>query len=203
MSLKDLQTKLGLVADGVIGKKTLSAARDYFQLSNEQTAHFFGQCYHESGGFKLFSENLNYSKDGLLKIFRKYFDENKASSYARKPEKIANLVYSNRMGNGSEDSGDGWKFRGRGAIQLTGKNNYTEFSNSINHPEILKNPDIVATEFAFESAKFFFDKNNIWDLADTVNDNSITKVTKRINGGTNGLSERIEKTKEFYKILKG
>lgn len=188
----DLQTKCGVSADGIWGPTTYKAARDYFKLSNLRAAHFFGQCYHETGGFKLFEENLNYSAEGLTKTFKKYFPTIASTAgYARSPQKIANKVYANRMGNGDEESGDGWKYRGRGAIQLTGKTNYSKFGQ-------LTNPDSVASMFAFESALFFFNENNLWSICDKgVDDATITALTKRINGGTNGLDERIAKTKQF------
>jgi len=194
-----LQAKCGLPADGKWGPGTFKGAKDYYKLSTAQAAHFFGQCAHESGNFKVFSENLNYSADGLTKIFKKYFPSLAAAQgYARKPEKIANKVYANRMGNGPEASGDGWKFRGRGPIQLTGKDNYTAFAQSIKRPDILTNPDIVATELAFESALWFFNKNGLFAIADKgVTDAVIGQITRRVNGGTHGLDDRIKKTKQY------
>lgn len=194
-----LQAKCGVAADGKWGPGTFKAARDHFKLSTAQAAHFFGQCAHESGNFKVFSENLNYSADGLNKIFKKYFPTLAvAQPYARKPEKIANKVYANRMGNGPESSGDGWKFRGRGPIQLTGKDNYTAFAQSIGRPDVLTNPDIVATELAFESALWFFNKNGLFAIAAKgVTDAVIGQITRRVNGGTHGLDDRIKKTKQF------
>lgn len=197
--LAALQTKCGVTADGKWGPGTYKAARNYFKLTNNQAAHFFGQCAHESGNFKVFSENLNYSAQGLNGIFKKYFPTVASTNgYARKPEKIANKVYANRMGNGPESSGDGWKFRGRGPIQLTGKDNYTAFSKDIGRPDVLTNPDIVASELAFESALWFFRKNNLLAVADKgVTDAVITQITKRVNGGTHGLDDRLKKTKQF------
>lgn len=201
-ALITLQTKIGATADGSFGPNTLKLAAKHFGLTNEQAAHFFGQCAHESGGFRLFTENLNYSADGLLKIFGKYFPNRAlANQYARQPAKIASRVYANRMGNGDEVSGDGWKYRGRGAIQLTGKDNYQQFASGIGAPSILSDPDQVADAWAFESAKFFFDKNGLWSLCGTVDDASITKVTRRVNGGTHGLKERQSLTKRYYSWL--
>jgi putative chitinase len=176
----------------------------YYKMTPERAAHFFAQTAHESGGFKAFSENLNYGAAGLTGIFKKYFPTNeKALLYERKPEKIANLVYASRMGNGDEASGDGYKFRGRGALQLTGKDNYKVFSEYLKNPEIMTNPDLVATEFAFESAIFFFDRNKLWDICDKgVNKDTILALTKRINGGTHGLADREEKTLKYYGYLK-
>jgi len=198
--LAALQAKCGVAADGKWGPGTYKAARNYFKLTNNQAAHFFGQCAHESGNFKVFSENLNYSADGLNKIFPKYFVKagRNAALYARKPEKIANVVYSNRMGNGNEASGDGWKYRGRGPIQLTGRSNYQAFADHIGRPDVMTNPDIVAGELAFESALFFFQKNGLFAIADKgVTDAVITQITKRVNGGTHGLDDRLKKTKQF------
>lgn len=204
MSLKSLQAKIGIAADGVFGPGTLKAAMAYYKMTPERAAHFFAQTAHESGNFKAFAENLNYSASGLTTTFKKYFTTTeKALLYERKPEKIANLVYGNRMGNGEEASGDGFKFRGRGALQLTGKDNYKVFSEYLKKPEIITNPDLVATEYAFESAIFFFDRNKLWDICDKgVNKGTILALTKRINGGTHGLADREEKTLKYYGYLK-
>ena len=165
-------------------------------------AHFLAQCGHESGGFKAVQENLNYGAKGLLSIFSKYFKTiAQATAYERKPEKIANLVYANRMGNGSEASGEGWKFRGRGYIQLTGKENYKAFDATV--PEdITVNPDLVATKYALASAAFFFKKNNLWAICDKGSSPEVvTLVTKRVNGGTIGLADRQKHFKEYYNLL--
>ena len=197
--LAALQAKCGAVPDNDWGPNTYRAARDYFKLTDNQAAHFFGQCAHESGNFKVFSENLNYSAQGLNKIFRKYFPTVASTTgYARNPQKSANKVYGNRMGNGPEASGDGWKFRGRGPIQLTGKSNYIAFANDIDRPDVITNPDIVASELAFESALWFFRKNGLLAIANKgVSIAIITQVTKRVNGGTHGLDDRIAKTTKF------
>jgi putative chitinase len=203
MSIKNLQSKIGVNADGAFGPGTLKAAMNYYKMTPERAAHFFAQTAHETGEYKSFSENLNYSADGLKKTFGKYFPDKLNESYAKQPEKIANRVYGNRMGNGDETSGEGWKYRGRGALQLTGKNNYQLFSNYLKRPEIMANPDLVATEFAFESAMFFFDNNKLWAIADKgVNDETILAMTKRINGGTLGLDHRKALTLKYYSWLK-
>jgi putative chitinase len=165
-------------------------------------AHFLAQCGHESGGFKVTSENLNYSAKGLRGIFKKYFPTDAiANAYQRQPQKIANKVYANRMANGSEASGDGYKFRGRGYIQLTGKDNYTQFGKSIG-VDILSNPDSVASKYALASAAWFFSKNGLHKIADEgASDAVVTKVTKRVNGGTIGLADRIKHFKEYYHLL--
>jgi putative chitinase len=203
MSLKSLQEKIGATADGAFGPGTMKKAMEFYKLTPVRAAHFFAQTAHETGGFKAFSENLNYSAEGLQGIFGKYFPGNLEESYARNPEKIANRVYASRMGNGAETSGDGYKFRGRGALQLTGKDNYKQFSDYLKKPEIMTNPDLVATTYSFESAMFFFDKNKLWSICDQgVNDASILALTKRINGGTHGLADRSEKTKKYYEYVK-
>ena len=163
-------------------------------------AHFLSQCGHESGGFKITQENLNYSAKGLMGIFKKYFpDEATANAYQRNPEKIANRVYSGRMGNGSEASGEGYKFRGRGFIQLTGKDNYTAFGKSINE-DIASKPELVGTQYALLSAAWFFSKNCLKKCVDS-SDATITNVTKCVNGGTIGLDDRKKHFLEFYNLL--
>jgi len=202
MSLKSLQEKAGATPDGAFGPGTLKAAMNYYKLTPMRAAHFFAQVAHETGEFKLFTENLNYSADGLRKIFGKYFPGDTANAYARNPEKIANRVYGARMGNGNETTGDGWKYRGRGALQLTGRDNYKAFSDYLKNPEIMTNPDLVASTYAFESAMFFFERNKLWTICDQgVTDASILALTKRVNGGTNGLDHRSELTKKYYKWL--
>lgn len=167
-----------------------------------RVAHFLAQCGHESGGFRLTQENLNYSAKGLMGIFKKYFPtEAIANAYQRNPQKIANKVYSNRMGNGNEASGEGYKFRGRGYIQLTGKENYTAFGKSIG-VDIPSNPDSVASTYALASAAWFFSKNGLHRIADEgASDIVVTKITKRVNGGTIGLADRIKHFKEYYHLL--
>jgi putative chitinase len=203
MSLKSLQEKIGIDPDGIFGRGTMKAAMAFYKLTPVRAAHFFAQTAHETGGFKAFSENLNYSAQGLQGIFGKYFPGNLEESYARQPEKIANRVYASRMGNGDEASGDGWKYRGRGALQLTGKSNYKAFADYLKKPEIMDTPDLVATTYAFESAMFFFDRNKLWSICDQgVTDAAILALTKRINGGTHGLADRNAKTKKYYEYVK-
>ena len=204
MSVKNLQETIGVAADGAFGPGTLAAAAKHFRMTPEQAAHFFGQTAHETGGFKAFSENLNYSSKGLMTTFKKYFaDAAVASRYARNPENIANRVYGSRMGNGDEASGDGWKYRGRGALQLTGKSNYEAFAKWLGKPELMDNPDAVAGKYAFDSARFFFDRNKLWAICDKgVNDEAILALTKRVNGGTHGLEDRATRTKQYYNWLK-
>ena len=173
-----------------------------FNITNShRLAHFLAQCAHESGNFKFLTENLNYSADGLQKIFGKYFPTRAlAEQYARKPDKIGSRVYANRMGNGDEASGEGYKFRGRGYIQLTGKNNYKEFSDFIKE-DCVANPDLVATKYPLTSAAFFFNRNDLWRICDRGDTPEVVKaVTVRVNGGTHGLADRQQKF-DTYKAL--
>jgi len=203
MSLIKLQDKIGVTADGAFGPGTLKAAAAHYKLNKNRAAHFFAQCAHESGNWKATSENLNYGAKGLRGIFGKYFPTDAlAKAYERQPEKIANKVYANRMGNGPESSGDGWKFRGRGFLQLTGHDNYKALSQYIDRPDIMENPDLVAGELAIESALWFFDRNKLWSICDQgINDAAILQLTKRINGGTHGLDDRKLKTKKYASWL--
>jgi putative chitinase len=157
-------------------------------------AHFLAQCSHESGNFKLVKENLNYSAQGLRATFSKYFPTDAiARQYERQPQKIGSRVYADRMGNGNEASGEGFKYCGRGYIQLTGKSNYKEFSDFIGE-DCVANPDLIATKYPLTSAGFFFNKNNLWVICDRGNTKEVvTSVTKRVNGGTHGLDDRIAK----------
>jgi len=191
----------GHVPDAVIAQIPDTAAK--FNITTPlRLAHFLAQCGHESGGFKAVSENVNYSADGLKKIFGKYFPGNLNESYARNPEKIASRVYADRMGNGNEASKEGFKFRGRGYIQLTGKSNYTNFAKFIGEDTVV-NPDLVATKYPLASAAFFFDSNKLWSICDKGADTAtVTAVTKRVNGGTIGLDDRIKHFNEYYNLLK-
>lgn len=200
MSLIKLQEKIGVVADNQFGPKTFNAAIKYYNLTKLRGAHFFGQVGHETGEFKWFSENLNYSASNLVKVFKKYFPTYTiANEYAYKPEKIANRVYANRMGNGSESSGDGWKYRGRGALQLTGKYNYEQFAKYVNDNNIIYMPGLVATKYSFESAMFYFDNNRLWNICDRgLSYYTIKDLTRKINGGYNGLDHRVTLTQKYF-----
>jgi putative chitinase len=203
MSLIGLQKKIGVTPDGNFGPTTMKKAMEFYKFTPIRAAHFFAQTSHETGNFTLFTENLNYSASGLLGVFSKYFTQAQAREYQRQPEKIANRVYANRMGNGNEASGDGWKYRGRGALQLTGKDNYKAFADYLKNPDIITNPNLVATDYSFESAVFFFDKNKLWNICDRgISDEVITLLSRRINGGNNGLSDRITKTKKYYEYVR-
>jgi putative chitinase len=191
----------GHIPDAVISM--IPAVAQKFQIDSAlRLAHFLAQCGHESGGFRLTKENLNYSAKGLNGIFKKYFPTlESALPYERKPEKIANKVYGGRMGNGPEASGDGAKFCGRGYIQLTGKDNYTAFGKSIGE-DVCANPQVVAEKYALLSAAWFFSKNGLHKMADGgATDAVVTSITKRVNGGTIGLPDRIKHFKEYYNLL--
>lgn len=179
----------------------LPAIIDRFEINNKlRLAHFLGQCSHESANFTVLSENLNYSAQGLKLTFPKYFkDDQTAEAYARHPEKIGARVYAGRMGNGDEESGDGFRFRGRGCIQLTGKDNYSHFGASIG-ADLIENPDRVKTEFPLTSAGWFFDIHKLNGLADKGLD-EVGAITKIINGGFLGLKDRTELTNKFYNLL--
>lgn len=174
--------------------------------TDNQLAMFIAQCAHESAGFQKFQENLNYSSDGLRKTFPKYFQvvtaqqygyiKNKAGVITKKADQvgIANIVYANRMGNGPASTGDGWKYRGRGVVQLTGKDNYTRFQKWLNDPEILSNPDKIlsSAKLIVLTGVFFWDVNKLQGISDFV------LLTKRVNGGTLGLEDR---TREYKELL--
>lgn len=196
----DVNKLKGKIPDTVLNQ--LPDVVSKFEINTPlRLSHFLAQCGHESGGFKFVQENLNYSADGLKKIFPKYFPGNLAESYARNPEKIASKVYGGRMGNGDETTKEGFKFRGRGYIQLTGKENYKSFSSSINE-DCVANPDLVATKYPLASAAWFFHKNGINKISDGgATDAVVTSVTKRVNGGTIGLPDRIKHFKEYYALL--
>lgn len=196
-----LEKLKGHIPDSVISQIPETAVK--FGINTPlRLAHFLAQCGHESGGFRATQENLNYSVKGLMGIFKKYFPtETLAEQYQRNPQKIASKVYGGRMGNGPESSGEGFKFRGRGYIQLTGKENYTAFGKSINE-DMVANPDKVATHYPLLSAAWFFSKNGLHRMSDEGStDAVVTKITRRVNGGTNGLADRIKHFKEYFHLL--
>jgi putative chitinase len=197
----NLEKLKGHIPDTVIAQ--IPGVMENFGVNTPlRLAHFLAQCGHESGGFRLTQENLNYSAKGLMGTFKKYFPtEALANAYARQPQKIANKVYGGRMGNGLEASGEGYKFRGRGYIQLTGKQNYTAFDLAV-EDDILANPDLVSSKHALSSAAWFWKKNGLSLIADTGSSAEVvTKITKRVNGGTIGLPDRIKHFKEYHALL--
>ncbi len=207
MELSTVKEKLlGVIPNQVINE--LDIIFDKYEINTIlRISHFLAQCAYESGNFSVKQENLNYSAKRLQEVFGKYFTTHaKALLYERKPVKIASLVYGNRMGNGDEQSIEGYKYRGRGYIQLTGKNNYLLFDKSLNETglevDIIGNPDLVATTYPLISAAWFFNKNNLNEIADLGGTKEIiTRVTKKVNGGTHGLDSRISYFNKFYKKL--
>ena len=196
-----LENLKGHVPDSVITQIPDTAAK--FNITNPlRLAHFLAQCGHESGGFKAVNENLNYSAKGLVGTFPKYFNADTAAKYEKKPEMIASRVYGGRMGNGDESTKEGYKFRGRGYIQLTGKSNYTNFAKFIGE-DTVANPDLVATKYPLASAAFFFDSNKLWSICDKGSIREVVEqVTKRVNGGLIGIDDRWKHFQEYYNILK-
>jgi putative chitinase len=207
MELSTIKEKLlGVIPNPVINE--LDIIFDKYEINTIlRISHFLAQCAHESGNFSVKQENLNYSAKRLQEVFGRYFTTHaKALLYERKPVKIASLVYGNRMGNGDEQSLEGYKYKGRGYIQLTGKNNYLLFNKSLNETgleiDIIGNPDLVATTYPLISAAWFFNKNNLNEIADLGGTKEIiTRVTKKVNGGTHGLDSRISYFNKFYKKL--
>lgn len=195
--IKKLETKIpSLAYQFLVNSKNLANITNANRL-----AHFLAQVAHESGNFKLVYENLRYSALGLRKIFPRYFPTDAiAQQYAMQPQKIGNRVYSNRMGNGSEESGEGYLFRGRGYLQLTGKANYQLFSQYVGE-NLVANPDLVATKYPMDSALWFFDRNKLWQLCDINTIESVAAVTRKVNGGFNGLADRQSKFKTFVNLL--
>jgi len=203
-ALKYLQEQCGTTPDGAFGPNTARAIANHYGYSAEVGAHLLGQCYHESGGFQITEENLNYRAETMMRVWpSRYPDEASTSGLAGNPEALANHTYANRMGNGDGASGEGWKYRGRGFIQLTGKNNYTAFAEAVRRPNIVSNPDPVSTEYAFAAAQWFFEANGLIEIAkSSVNSATIKIITKRINGGYHGIDERSEWTRKVYNWLK-
>jgi|TARA_R100001460_G_scaffold22781_1_gene46282 putative chitinase len=199
-ALRKLQERCGAVADGAFGKNTAKAIAEHFELSSKRAAHLLGQVVHESGTFKYTEENLNYSVDACLRVFGKYFkSEEEAKPYARNPKALADKVYGHRGGN----EGQGFVWRGRGFLQLTFRDNYRAFASDMRLPDVMDNPDLVASDYAMESAIWYFRRNNLWTICDQgVTDEVIKKVTKRVNGGYNGLDHRIKETHKIFNWLK-
>ena len=198
-ALKILQAKCGVAADGAFGPNTARAIADHYKLSPKRGAHLLGQAAHESGNFMVSEENLNYRASTMCRVWPSRFaSEAEAAPYAMNPQKLANKVYNGRMGNAA-GSNDGFKFAGKGFIQLTGKDNVRAFAEHIGRDSLVDDPSPIATELAMDSAIFFFEKNGLFGVADEgVNDDVIKKITRRVNGGYHGLDDRIEKTKKIY-----
>ena len=186
------------IPDSVYAQLTQTTFDDLTPL---RLAHFLAQCDHESQGFTRTVENLNYSAKGLIATFGKRF-AGVAETYEHRPEFIANRAYANRLGNGNESSGDGWKYRGRGYIQLTGKDNYNHAGFCLGR-NFLENPDLVAQAYPLATAAWFFKYNDIWRVCDRgATEQTVKEVTRRVNGGTIGIEERIKKFNYYWGILK-
>jgi len=174
------------------------ALPDYDINTPARIASFLAQCAHESGGFLFLQENLNYKAESLVRVWPHYFNASNANEYAHNPEKIANRAYGGRMGNGPEESGDGYRFCGRGLIQLTGRSNYQAFADSIQE-DINNLPDYLATfEGCVQSACWFWENNNLNQFADS---GDITTMTKRINGGTLGIEDRTKRYQHALQVM--
>ena len=201
-AMKALQAKIGVTADGEFGPNTARAIAKHYDLSPARAAHLLGQASHESGGFKLVRENLNYSAETMVRVWPSRFKTlADAEPYARNPKALADKVYSGRMGNG-EDEGHVWI--GRGFLQLTGKDNYKAFAADMRAPKILQDPSLVETDYAFETALWFFKRNGLFAIADKgVNDDTIKQITKRVNGGYIGLDHRTKETQKIWRWLNG
>lgn len=198
-AMRNLQEKVGVGADGAFGPNTARAIAQHYELSPERGAHLLGQASHESAGFKICRENLNYSWEGLMRTWPTRFKtEEEAKKYHRQPAKIAGKVYLRKsLGNLTEQ--DAQDFIGRGFLQCTGKANYQSFAKDMRVPEVLTDPSLVEEEYAFETAQWFFRKNKLFEIADQgVTDEIIKKITKRVNGGYHGLDDRMVQTKRIY-----
>ena len=200
-ALRNLQEKIGVTADGGFGPNTARAIANYYHLDVLRGCHLLGQAAHESGSFYFTEENLNYSAESIARVWPSRFpDVESAEPYARNPEALANAVYGDRMGN----NGEGWKWRGRGFLQLTGRNNYEAFAEDMNLPEVMDDPDCVSVDYAMETALWFFEKNNLFEIAVLgIFEDTIERITRRVNGGTHGLDDRIKKTQQIYGWLSG
>lgn len=208
--ISDFQKANGLVADGVLGKKTFAKMKDVWKIeTDEQLANYLGQGSHESINFTADRENLNYSAKALMSTFKKYFKTLQSTvGYERNPQKIANKVYANRMGNGDENSGDGNKHKGAGMLQITGEVNYKAFSKWLGLDKVLTT-DEIATKYFWETGLYYFEVNNLWKVASEVDDDSILNLSRAINVGNmdndvipNGLEDRIKKTNYYYNLIK-
>ncbi|MGB1177910.1 MAG: glycoside hydrolase family 19 protein [Lentibacter algarum] len=201
LAMQKLQERIGAATDGSFGPNTARAITKHFGLSAERSAHLLGQASHESGGFKRVCESLYYSSaDRIRKVWPSRFRTvEDAQPYARNPKALADKVYSNRMGNGENE---GSVFIGRGFLQLTGKENYRSFAADMRLPEVMTDPSLIETDYAFETAYWFFEKNKLFKIADEgVDKDTIEKITKRVNGGYHGLQDRMDQTHKIYNWL--
>lgn len=206
LAMEKLQERIGAATDGSFGPNTARAITKHFGLSAVRSAHLLGQASHESGGFTKVCESLYYSSaERLCKVWPHRFKTvEDARPYARNPRALAENVYldanrGKRYKLGNETPQDASTFIGRGFIQLTGKSNYRKFAAAMGLPEVMTDPSLVETDYAFETAMWFFEENNLFSLADQgVNVETIEAMTKKVNGGFNGLQHRIDETNKIY-----
>tara|TARA_R100000654_G_scaffold18757_2_gene38872 strand:+ start:1318 stop:1935 length:618 start_codon:yes stop_codon:yes gene_type:complete len=201
-AMERLQEKIGSTPDGAFGPNTARAIAKFYELTRERGAHLLGQAAHESANFTLTKENLNYSVASMMRVWPSRFPtKDSAEPYARNPKALAEKVYFDRMGNDTKEKAS--LYIGRGFLQLTGFRNHKSFAADMALPEVLEDPSLLETEYAFETALWFFKRNDLFKIADDgVNDETIKKITKRVNGGYHGLEDRIDKTKKIFNYLK-
>ena len=201
--MKLLQMKIGVTADGSFGPNTARAIAKHYELSPNRGAHLLGQSHHESGGFKRTTEGLYYSTPERIQAVwpSRFPTVESAEPYAKNPQGLANKVYNGRMGN-AEGSNDGFAFAGKGFLQLTGKSNVKAFAADMKLPEVLEYPSKLADEYAFETALWFFQKNGLFAIADDgVSDETIKRITRKVNGGHHGLEDRVTQTRKIHTWL--
>ena len=197
-AMKILQEKCGVFADGDFGPNTARAIAKHYNLAPERAAHLLGQASHESGGFKLTRENLNYSAERMCQIWPNRFKSLEAAApFARNPKALAEKTYLNRMGNDTPEKAS--LYIGRSFLQLTGYDNYKAFAHDMNRPDVLTDPSLLEGELAFDGALWFFERNKLFQIADEgVNEDTIKRITKRVNGGYHGLDHRTEETTKIF-----
>lgn len=196
-AMKKLQERCGCTPDGAFGPNTARAIAKHYDLSPNRAAHLLGQASHESAGFTITKENLYYSSpERIQAVWPSRFETiADAEPYAKNPQALADKVYGGRGGN----DGEGYKWRGRGFIQLTFRDNYRSFASDMRLPEVMNDPSLVEAEYAFESAYWYFDKNGLFRMADNgIGTDNIKAITKRVNGGYHGLDDRIAQTQKIY-----
>ena len=201
-ALKLLQEKCGCSPDGSFGPNTARGIVKHYELSPERGAHLLGQVIHESGSFKLTRENLNYSVESMMRVWPSRFPtKESAEPYARNPKALAENVYFGRMGNDTKEKAS--LYIGRGFLQLTGFNNVKAFASDMGKPEVMEDPSLLEEDYAMDTAIWFFQKNNLWKICDEgVNDDTIKRLTRKINGGYTGLDHRIKETNKVYEWVK-
>jgi putative chitinase len=201
-AMATLQARIGTTADGEFGPNTARAIAKHFNLSPARGAHLLGQAAHESGGFKHTRESLYYSSPERIQAVwpSRFPTVEDAEPYARNPAGLAGKVYAGRMGN--KNMAQASLYIGRGFLQLTGRNNYRSFSSDMGLPKVMTDPDLVANEYAFETALWFFNKNGLFAIADEgVTDDAIKRITKRVNNGYHGLDHRSQQSKKIHTWL--